>query len=272
MNIGQLFLCGSKSATHIFDTIRVSKKFSGYHVGLVTPNMQSIEDFDIVVCTGLVALFNVVDYLCEDTVVVVCDGPIQLATLVDGIPLDYVVQRSYQFVYQPVDYQKLLSAVKSPKGATLTVTSFDYLGLVTADTASDSKFLTALNNVQSAFDVQSREKLRRLLVGYLITNDHEGKDITQFLHTECRSQTHRAHAKELLAALKADGPMFRKAFTMMAKNKKLQAASVAKKVNLTVFEVRYMARMLADNQRSAEKTNQYSKMIEGKSNATATAH
>lgn len=258
--LGGIYTSVTKTGYDIYHELSTSSKFDKFSIELVHLSDTSCNDCDILVCSSLQALLNIRPYLNESMHVIVCDGPLIVSCLAAATPLDYIRRLSYKFEFRPIQYGELLKAVrgKSPT-VRLDLINFDVIGIVTENSMQGGLILSELNKVQSYFDALARNRLRFLLTQLLQAEEAKSHavELQKFLSTECRNPTHKSDAKALWNKLFKKGIVkkLRAALREVADGKNIN--TIAKKHDISVFELTYLRKMFKNIDTAAARTTTY---------------
>lgn len=260
VKLAGLFTSVTQTGYDIHGKLTSMPKLKECSIEMVRSGDKSCNDCDILVANSLTTLYAVKDYLHSGMAVIVCDGPLVVSCLTTATPLDYTRKLSYKFEFKPIDFNALIPALTGRQPAVeLTADGFDVLGMVTANSMSGGLILTELNRVQSYFDALARNRLRFLFINML-----EGAELKpavlemqQFLRAECTQAAHKADAVVFFKKLVNGGVLTKLRSAMAELNKGKNIASVAKKLEIELFELNYLRRMTKTLDAAAARTETY---------------
>lgn len=257
--VSGLFTSVTQTSYDIYEALSKSKKFKEYNIELAASGAVSCGDCDILICSSYNTLLGLKEYLNKDMTIIVCDGPLITSCLTTATPLDHVRRMSYKFEFRPINYDLLIPALrkKGPQVA-LLADKYDVLGLVTSNSVSGSLILQELNKVLSYFDALARNRLRFLFIEVLTATDPKPalQALNAFLKKECVQSEHRDDAGKFWAKLIKGGAASVLRKCMRAKEGK-NLAVVAKKFNVSPYELTYITKMARNLDTAAARTATY---------------
>jgi hypothetical protein len=195
----------------------------------------------LVIFDGLREFFRFADSIKENQVIVISEIPTVLKEITDITPLDYDLQRSFEFNFNPADPKPVLRAVSSKTARAITrLVSYNNLGYHIERVKSTSDLMAAFISMTTQMPFDIRSKLRRAMNKFFQTKKCDTKLVTSYVkQLVSESDTKlKDEVNTFIDLFKAQGESYHKAVRLGGQSKVL-----AKQFGIDPYAINYFRRM-----------------------------
>lgn len=238
-----LYGLGITSVTDFFKLMTKYQLVRDVGVAYINANRLTYDKKSgLIIFDGLREYFRFADSIREHQVIVISDIPTILKEITDLTPLDFDMQRSFEFNFTPIDTKPVIRSIASKTArVTTTFTGYNNLGYHVERVKNTSDIMAAFIGLTTLLNFDLRNRLRRHLNAFFQEKKCNLKPVIacvqQFI-ADNRDSKLKDEATTFITRFEEQGESYYKAVRATGQSK-----AIAKQYGVDPYAINYFRRM-----------------------------